>query len=345
VFGQGCGRQESPAGGVPDTLPTPKVIAVKSEIDDVSATDAGVFWAAGADGVFAADSDGANPRNLAPGHDVAMAIVASGTDVFWIEHDLQRRQDVVRTTSTQGGPPTELLAGPGYAMRLTADVVNTYVAFARTDGGGPVPSGAIIQVPHAGGAFTTLASTQAWPDDIVVADGNVYWLTLGACDMACADGALWRVPIGGGPITQLAAGLSAATSVLVLPTGFYVLGADMDPGDAGRVGTISSCPPSGCGEGNQERTAVVSQPGLRAMASDGTSLFWLVSGTGEARLGPGDGAIARMILASGETRDVARGLAPAWRLAVNQSNVYWVTNSIQGFDAVSGTLMTVPNGE
>jgi hypothetical protein len=317
----------------------------QNEIDDVAATETGVYWAAGADGVLAADPTGSGRRHLASGQDTSLAVTANSTHVFWIDYDLRNNQQVVRAAAAQGGLPTELLAMPGYVFRLTADTGNAYVAFARTDMGGPTPSGAIIQVPLAGTGAMTLASAQAWPDDVAVTDSDVYWLTIGACDTDCLDGALWRVPIAGGPITQLATALHAAGSFLVLPTGFYILGAGVGAADGGRVPTIYWCPPSGCGDGNRNLTVIVSQPGIRAIASDGTSLFWLVSGTGEPTLGSGDGSIARMSLVSGEKRDVVRGLPPAWRLSVNRSNIYWVTNSVQGVDAVAGTLMTVPNGD
>ena len=139
---------------------------------------------------------------------------------------------------------------------------------------------------HAGGGNpTVLASAQAWSYDVVVANGSVYWLTLGPCEKECASGALWRVPVGGGPITQLASGLSGASGFLVLPTGFDALGARSGEADGGKVETVSFCPPSGCGESNEQLEVLVSQPNIRAIASDATSLFWLVSGTGVASLG------------------------------------------------------------
>lgn len=123
--------------------------------------------------------DGAINTLLVDGHDV---YAAGSAGVAWI--DLGADQAVVLDkTSTETD-----------AMALTADRV------VWADVGDPYhgskPSGRILSAPRHGGAVTTHAAEQPWPEALAVDDTTIYW---GSRDR----GGIWSVALGGGPVTAL----------------------------------------------------------------------------------------------------------------------------------------------
>lgn len=104
-----------------------------------------------------------------------------------------------------GGPRTVLSSPP--AGPLSVDSTRVYF----------VANGSILQMAHAGGTVTTLATGQATPSSIAVDDTNVYWATRYGINQSSVQ----SVPIGGGPIATLATGQGNTNAIAVDANNVY----------------------------------------------------------------------------------------------------------------------------
>jgi len=128
-----------------------------------------------------------------------------------------------------GGPPTTLIGSrpapvdmgggvhsPAFAVR------SGYVYLADVDG-------TVSRIAVAGGATETLASGYSGPGAIAVDDENVYWASIqsapASCERSGLDGGdcasvatIFRVPIAGGSVSEVARGQKSTDSILPTPT-------------------------------------------------------------------------------------------------------------------------------
>lgn len=188
----GCG----PHGGNIDLVlvegSTERVIAKgQSEIGAAQLVGDGVVWATfgaygASGGVYRATTgqakklwDGAITELVVDKNDV---YAAGAGGVAWI--DLQTDNTVVLDKTSK---ETRALA-LGKDRIAWADAGDPYH--------GSKPSGRILSAPRHGGAPTTHASEQPWPEAIAIDDSRIYW---GSRDR----GGIWAVEIAGGPITSV----------------------------------------------------------------------------------------------------------------------------------------------
>jgi hypothetical protein len=89
------------------------------------------------------------------------------------------------------------------------------------DGG---TGGSVIgRVPRAGGAWTSLATTDRNVVSIALSETTVYWVEASTqgIDTTSADGRIRSVPLAGGPVSLLADNLPSPGKIVLLGTNLY----------------------------------------------------------------------------------------------------------------------------
>ena len=151
-----------------------------------------------------------------------------------------------------GGTVTSLATGKDANIGQVA-VDSTFVYWFDTD--------TVYKTPIGGGASTpivTLASLRS----VVVDSTNLYWTSA----TTLSDGKVTKMPTAGGGATDLASGLSLPGGAIVDSTSVYWFNAYGTP-------TIMKAPIVG------GVPITLATGGASALTVDGTSLYWLVSGT------------------------------------------------------------------
>jgi hypothetical protein len=179
-------------GGTPEQ-PTPPAFAGREERATTLAIDAmNVYWLSitgqlnGAPPGWvlrAAPKAGGAPRTLASGQGGSDQILVDAQSAYLATGRLLR-------VPIGGGAPVDLgVAGMG---EPTQDDANLYTFIGGQYEGQP---NTIVRVPKSGGAATTLATTDQAAVDLALSGGYLYW---------AANRVFSRMPVGGGPIEQLA---------------------------------------------------------------------------------------------------------------------------------------------
>jgi hypothetical protein len=135
------------------------------------------------------------------GADVTLAtpapscLAANATTLFWVS-----QSGVVQSMAKSGGTVTNVATGaPGNALACAVDASRVYF----------VAPGKVGAAPIAGGSVTTLA-TSPQPFMLAIDATNAYWL-----EQSGSGGSLRTVPLAGGPVVSLYAGLNSAGGLVV----------------------------------------------------------------------------------------------------------------------------------
>ncbi len=192
--------------------------------------------------------DGGAPRVLARSQNQPSAIAVDDAFVYFTAADGASADGggggTVFSTPIDGGAPAVLVSGIGSGEAVAAhggDVV--FAAAAPVDGG---TGGSVIgRVPRAGGAWTSLATTDRSIASIALSDTTVYWVeeSTQGIDTTAADGRIRSVPLAGGPVSLLADNQPSPGKIVLLGTSLYWANAgDFGPpnSSAGNEGILSS---------------------------------------------------------------------------------------------------------
>jgi hypothetical protein len=215
------------------------------------------------------------------------------------------RDHAVLTASRERGTPTRL--------KVSGCSASARVYWADWDGGTvneglPARAGCVPTV-------TTLASGQVVPASVATDGTHVYWVNDG-------DGAVRKVPIGGGAVTTLATGPQGPISVAVDGTNVYWVNWEN--------GTVNEVPVGG----GSVTTLATGQENPRSVAVDGANVYWVNYGTA---WGSPDGTVNEVPVGGGSVTTLATGQDYPWSVAVDGTNVYWVNYR-------GGTVNDVPVG-
>ena len=191
------------------------------------------------------------------------AIAADGTWVFVVNvggasGGLLRASAVVRVAAS-GGDPTVLGRYEGEVTNVALDADSAYWAD-RLDG-------TIVSAAKVSGATKVLASDRGLPGQVVVAGDMIAWVEK-------RSESLWAMPKAGGGPKQLEQDFAGFSRVVVLHDAIAWTGEAPVDG----VLRILSVPAAG-GEVSPLGPAV---DAIDAIASDGTTLFWLRDGVASA---------------------------------------------------------------
>jgi hypothetical protein len=227
-----------------------------------------------------------------------------------------------------GGTPTTLAPVVGVPLGVAVDATSVYWTAAP----GPHTTGTVMKVPVGGGTPVTLASGQATPLAIAVDSTSVYWTNFGSADgwtasgpgPANGNGAIMKIPLGGGvPTTLASVPYDAPQSIALDATSVYWTtyygGAVMKaPLGGGAPTTLNYGPPLGFG-----------------IAVDSTSVYWL-----------GGHAIRKVPLSGGAVSTLATfGDDDGVGIAVDSTNVYCTVDlAVLSVPLSGGTLTTLASG-
>lgn len=169
-----------------------------------------------------------------------IALAVDGWGVYWASFgdiDAIYQDGRVRMALHGGGGAVTLVEEQSGVISVASDA--THVYWATYYGRGP----SISRVAKQGGAaelVVQVAQTQVGgrPSAVAVDDRYVYWLDLGSEAQEYGDGALRRMPKGGGDIQTIAAGQAQPSGLVLDDAGAYwINGGGM--GGASEVMTVS----------------------------------------------------------------------------------------------------------
>lgn len=163
-----------------------------------------------------------------------------------------------------GGAATILAANQATPHDLAIDATHVYWT---------VDTG-IMRVPLGGGA-AELVATARKPTAVALDATSVYWLELGTPAAQYLDGALVKMPLGGGPKTLLASGLRWASSLALDATHAYWTN-EGTQGSGFTDGTVMRVPLSG----GPVATLATKQTQCRGIVLDATRAYWINDASG-----------------------------------------------------------------
>lgn len=194
---------------------------------------------------------------------------------------------------------------------------------AGTGGTGGVPSDASSgSCESDGGAIVVLACGQSRPGTIAVDAANVYWADYGTYPDSGfngynRDGAIMKVPIGGGAPIALATAQNAPIALAVRGTNVFWVNCNLSQapgGGGGRGCAIMKVPVSG----GVATVLASDQTDVFNLAVDASSVYWGV----DCGTGPSCGAIRAVPSDGGTPRDLGPAGDPVG-IAVDSVSVYW----------------------
>jgi hypothetical protein len=177
------------------------------------ATDGVNVYFATFSGVMEVPVGGGSPVTLASGEAQPRAVVTDGTSVFWIVDPGCVDCGSIMQVPVGGGSPVAIATGQDGPAGLAIDSTNVYwtTAFAAGE--------TVSTMPKGGGAIVTLATGQT-PSSVAVDATSVYWTNDGQCSPGCT-GTVVKEPKGGGPTTILASGQTFPSGIAVDSANVY----------------------------------------------------------------------------------------------------------------------------
>jgi hypothetical protein len=220
--------------------------------------------------------------------------------------------------------PFELASGFVNPVRIVVDASHVYFT---SQGTGGATDGSVSRVPIGGGGVVTLAPSQAAPGSIVASNTALFWVNSG-------DGTIRSISKSGGSLGTVASGLGNPWGIALSPAFdkvfFTVEGAEQPPS-----GTVSWVPAAGGGVVQ----LASGQDHPRAIATDGTYVFWAATGpldnssTGRVMRAAMDGS-GPVALASAQPH-------PVW-LMIDGAWLYWANFGTDLNAPADGGVWRVP---
>ena len=206
-------------GDAPTTLATGMEVFYDSGyLNAITVDSQYVYWVAGAngnDGTIMRTSIGStNATAIYSGQNLPQAITTDGTNVYWADwgtFDSQGRSNndgTVWQGSINGGSAIQLASNQPGPSTMGFDSQNLYwvnLGQLGTDNFPALNSGSVMKVAIGSGTPSTIASAQAVPFSLIVANGTVYWSDYGLS----APGLIMSVATDGGTgVVPLVSGLN-----------------------------------------------------------------------------------------------------------------------------------------
>jgi len=195
-------------GTTPTTLATGLEVFYDSAYLNAIAVDSQyVYWVAGASGsdgtIMREPIGGGTATAIFTGQNLPEGVATDGTNVYWADwgtFDAQGRSNndgTVWQGSINGGSAIQLASNQPGPATIAVDGQTVYWANLGqlgTDNFPALNSGSVMKVAVGGGTPTTIASSQAVPVSLIVANGTVYWSDYGLS----APGLVMSIPTDGG---------------------------------------------------------------------------------------------------------------------------------------------------
>jgi hypothetical protein len=177
---------------VPLTGGSPTVLSTDQSPVGIAVDATDVYWCDGVGSVMKMPLDGGTPVTLASVKGLPCAqLTVDAANVYWTTSSLSQAFSVMKVPLDGGTPVTLAPSNPGGTNGIAVDTTRVYwtliTAPYRPDGG------AVMSVPIAGGAATTLATGQAGIGGIAVDATSVYWADMGTLANNFEDGAVMRL--------------------------------------------------------------------------------------------------------------------------------------------------------
>jgi len=225
------------------------------------------------------------------------AVAVDSTRVYFVVVDTHSGvTNTIMTVPTAGGSPQPLVPNRSSIYSITLDAANLYWTEPQT--------GSVVKAPKVGGSPLTLITGAAEPSVLAVDSMHVYWINRFA--------GLARMGLDGSNPTML--GTIAADSGPVLAI-------DSTHAYWGMNGYLEAVPKAG----GQQVTLLPDYGTVGSdIATDGSMIYWLKSGTCGAASCNADGAVVKMPVAGGPQTVVAAGLTQPAALVLDQGYVYWI---------------------
>jgi hypothetical protein len=201
-----------------------------------------VYWADGSDGsVLKAPLGGGAATTLVAGLNASAIAIDAKNLYFTGQYGYPSR------VSLEGGAPTQLADVYG-AQGVAIDATSLYWGVRDVDN----RSGTIQKAPLGGGALTTLASGQTFPQYLVADAGQVYWTDYTA-------GTVQKISRDGGAVTTLAADQFNPSAIALDEANVYW----------SSLGSLMKVPKAGGAP-----TTLSTSSNIADIAVDATSVYW-----------------------------------------------------------------------
>ena len=226
-------------GGKPITLASNVEAFYDSGYLNAIASDSvNVYWVSGATGnngvIMKAPIGGGSAAPIYSGQAVPQAVVTDGTNVYWANWGTFDAQGVsnndgsVWQGAVDGGNAILLASGQAGPSTIALDKKNAYWVNLGHLGAQNFPalnSGSLMSAPIGGGKVTTIASAQAVPFSLILANGTLYWSDYGLS----GPGLIMSAATTGGAVTPLVSGLSDPSAVAISGKTLYWTNANSSP--------------------------------------------------------------------------------------------------------------------
>ncbi len=276
--------------------------------------------------------------------DVYSAIRTDGTFVYYVD-DVRDSTDHAHfrfvRVSVAGGEPEPLAELPSplnTATSFAAFVIDATTAYCPVDG-------AIIAIPLSGGAPVTLVDEGAELVQALTADETtLYWVEGPDSPPWGLDTRLVTIPkVGGVPTVLVSTGASlgaSTTQIAVDGTNVYWPSATCDtsaPPDCVFYNTIINS----TNLGGASSVWASAQANVQAIATDGTSLYWLT-----ADHGPSNGELLRApIAAATNVTTLAQGIASPWSSTPQAWGIQIADAATVLWLDATGSVYSIKNGQ
>lgn len=211
-------------------------------------------------------ADGTQIEQIASGEAYPNTIDLDQTYVYWTNYN----GDAIRRRAKAGGAPETLIA--------TQSPVDVTLAAGKLFFLGYSANGTVNWAPVSGGSVTTLATGQAWPREVTVTQGWVYWTTV------ANKQDLYRVSLTGGTPELVATALNNPFAIESDGTWVYWCnaGTGKNKGSIWRVAIAD----------NKAELIADAEDDPHGLWVDGGWVYWTSNSSGGLRRAPVDGSAA-----------------------------------------------------